>query len=69
MLNTGLDADDGDRAGGSSRWCGLLKYFPLDELGKDKLQAWELSRFSVGFSLYVAKRRRGGESSEDLQPP
>lgn len=46
--------------------CGSLNYFPIDELGKVKLRAWELCSISGGFLMDVAKRTRGGESSEDF---
>lgn len=46
--------------------CGLLNYFPIDELGKVKQGAWELCFISGGFILFVAKRTRGGERDEDF---
>lgn len=55
-----------DPAGKGSCSCGLFNYFPIDELGKVKLRAWELCSIPGGFILYAAKRTRGGESSKDF---
>lgn len=44
--------------------CGLLDYFPVDELGTVKLQAWELCSIPGGVLPSVAKRTRGGERSD-----
>lgn len=45
---------------------GLLNYFPVDELGRMKLRAWEPRSIPGGFIQFVAKRTRGGESAEDF---
>lgn len=57
-----------DPAGGGSCSCGLLNYFPVDELGKVKPRAWELCSVSGGFILKL-KRTRGGESSTHVVLP
>lgn len=57
-----------DPAGGGSCSCGLLNYFPVDELGKVKPRAWELCSVSGGFIL-KPKRTRGGESSTHVVLP